>query len=185
MTEAKKRETTKDNPKKKPGCPSSYTEELAEKICDLIGQGKSEAEISKMQGMPCEATISNWKIAHREFLELSARARERTAVRYRARALKAAEELDTKVEKALKGELLVGDEPCYELPRTYIEAKKILIQELNREAALRDDANFGDRKRVDLSGSVKHEVSESFDLSGLSTEQLEQLDDLLKNAETA
>lgn len=184
MATAKKVQTA-DKPKKKLGRPSSYTEETAQKICDFIEHGYSEAEISKMQGMPAETTIGLWKDAHPEFLVLSARARAKSAAMYRARALKLAEELSDKASTALKGELLVGDDACYELPKTYVEAKKVLIQELNREAALRDDANFGDRKRVDLSGSVKHEVSENFDLSALSTEQLEQLDSLLKNAETS
>lgn len=180
MTTTKKTKAT-DTPKNK----AKYTEALAEEICRLISEGKSDSEISKMPGMPHRSTMSEWRTTHPKFGEQSARARESSAAVWRERAMTEAAEVSAKAEKALKGELLVGNEPCYELPRTYIEAKKILIQELNREAALRDDANFGDRKRVDLSGSVKHEVSESFDLSGLSTEQLEQLDDLLKNAETA
>ena len=195
MTTTKKTKAT-DKPKNKKGVPSKYSEELAEKICKLIEEGFSETEICEKHLIeekfpesnlktPCRETLTDWKHAHHDFLLRSARARELSAAVWRERAMTEAAEVSAKAEKALKGELLVGDEPCYELPRTYIEAKKILIQELNREAALRDDANFGDRKRVDLSGSVKHEVSENFDLSGLSTEQLEQLDDLLKNAETA
>ncbi len=183
MTEVKKKETAKDKPKKKVGRPSGYSEELAKKICDLISQGNSEAQISKMEGMPSVDTMGNWKDAHPEFLVQSARARAKSAALYRARALKMAEELSEKATDALEGNLLMGDDACYELPRQYVEAKKILIQELNREAAIRDDANYGDRKRVDLSGNVKHQVSENFDLSALSTEQLEQLDELLKNAE--
>lgn len=189
MTVAKKKVQTenkaKNKPKKKTGRPSTYTEETAQKICDFIEHGYSEAEISKMPGMPGESTMRQWKNAHPEFTALSAHARAKSAALYRARALKLAEDLSDNASMALRGELLVGDDACYELPKTYVESKKILIQELNREAALRDDANFGDRKRVDLSGSVKHEVSENFDLSSLSTEQLEQLDSLLKNAETS
>lgn len=171
--------------KKKPGAPSKYSEELARKICELIAQGKSEAKISKMAGMPSEMTIRRWKDEHPDFCALSARARATSAAMYRAQALQAAIDLNEKSEQALDGGLILDGEKFYDLPKMYVETKKILIQELNREAALRDDANFGDRKKVTVDGGLNVKQEETFDLSGMSTEDLEKLDELLKNAQTA
>lgn len=42
-----------------------------------------------------------------------------------------------------------------DFPKGYVDAKKLLVQELNREAAIRDDSRFGDRKRVDVTGTVE------------------------------
>lgn len=171
--------------KKKPGAPSKYSEELARKICELIAQGKSEAKISKMAGMPSEMTIRRWKDEHPDFCALSAHARATSAAMYRAQALQAAIDLNEKSEQALDGGLILDGEKFYDLPKMYVETKKILIQELNREAALRDDANFGDRKKVTVDGGLNVKQEETFDLSGMSTEDLEKLDELLKNAQTA
>ncbi len=171
--------------KKKMGAPSKYTEALARKICDLIAQGKSEAKISKMAGMPSEATITRWKESHPDFCDLSARARAKSAARFREQALDAAIALGKRAEDALEGHFEVDGGKVIELPKSYVEAKKVLIQELNREAALRDDANFGDRKKVTVDGGLNVKQEETFDLSGMSTEDLEKLDELLKNAQTA
>ncbi len=171
--------------KKKPGAPSKYSEELARKICDLIAQGKSEAKISKMAGMPSEATITRWKESHPDFCDLSARARAKSAAMFRAQALETAIALGKRAEDALDGHFEVDGGKVIELPKSYVEAKKVLIQELNREAALRDDANFGDRKKVTVDGDLNVKKEETFDLSGMSTEDLLKLDELLKNAQTA
>ena len=62
-----------------------------------------------------------------------------------------------------------------------MKAKKLLIQQLNREAGLRDDKNFGDRKRVAVTGAdggaVK--VEEKTDLSGLPLAKLKAVRELL------
>ena len=59
----------------KMGRPSIYTPELAEKICDLIREGKSERQICKMPGMPDAKTLLRWKDTNSDFCLQSARAR--------------------------------------------------------------------------------------------------------------
>mgnify|MGYP001531756412 FL=1 len=65
--------------KNKVGRPSSYTQELADEIIELIRNGYSEREICRKRGMPSLKTLWNWKDQHPEFLRQSARERELTA----------------------------------------------------------------------------------------------------------
>lgn len=158
-----------EEPKKKIGRPTGYSVERGEKICELIAQGKSEAEISKIDGMPSVGTMWNWKCKYPEFLELSARARARSAALFREKALKIAEEMNSfadEVERSHRNAVEKdADDPQYDengnrvktpkldIPQGWVEAKKIAIQELNREAGLRDDANYGERRKVAVTGA--------------------------------
>lgn len=54
--------------------PSSYTPVLAERICELIAQGKSKRQIEAMDGMPNRETIDAWCLKHEGFASQYARA---------------------------------------------------------------------------------------------------------------
>lgn len=165
------------------GRPSLYSEELAATVLDLIREGHSEAEIGSMPGMPSKVTIRNWKNAHDDFLSLSVRAREESAALFRERALREAEKLSELATKCLDGQVTVSGAQVFELPRTYVEAKKVLIQELNREASMRDDRNFGDRKRVKVDADLKHNAKPlELDLTAFSDDELQKLDELINGA---
>lgn len=56
--------------KKRVGRPEiKITPELADKICDLLAEGKSVREIGKMEGMPSVATIRRWVRTDKGFRE--------------------------------------------------------------------------------------------------------------------
>lgn len=160
------------------GRPSAYSEALANKICGMIEEGYSEREIGRMRGMPCPFTLRRWKDEHPEFCARSAQARATSAELFDDRRRQKAEELTTIARKALE----TGED----IPRGVVEALKASMQEDARSAAMRDDSRFGDRKRVALTGAnggaLEVKKEETFDLSGMSTEDLEKLDELLKNA---
>lgn len=42
------------------GRPSDYTEEIADRICDLIADGKGLREICRGEGMPGRRTVLDW-----------------------------------------------------------------------------------------------------------------------------
>lgn len=61
----------------------SYSEELAEKVCEYIALGYSVQKVSKQEGMPAPSTIFSWLSKHESFVEKYARARkERTNARF-------------------------------------------------------------------------------------------------------
>lgn len=165
--------------KNKVGRPSSYTQELADEIIELIRNGYSEREICKKRGMPSLKTLWNWKDKYPEFLRQSARARVDSADFYNDRRMKKAEELYEIAQRHLKA----GES----IPKGVVEAIKISIQEDARESGLRDDSRYGDRKRVALigadGGAVKVETRQQYDLSNLSVSDLEKLEAILNGIE--
>lgn len=166
--------TAKKTTPKKTGRPTKYSAALAEKICDLIREGSSLRKIAKMPGMPAVDTMRKWKDMYPDFLALSARARAESAALYREKALGIAQETAKTAVKALRGEITDAlGEPVKDLPRGYVEAQKLLVQELNREAAIRDDRNYGDRRRVAVTGADGGAVKiETKQVTSLSNEEL-------------
>lgn len=65
--------------KGKGGRPTSYSPELATRICDLVAQRVPVVKICDMDGMPDKATLYRWKRQHTEFCDNYARAREHRA----------------------------------------------------------------------------------------------------------
>nr|DAV51136.1 MAG TPA: DNA-binding protein [Caudoviricetes sp.] len=132
-------EQTKAAPKKM-GRPSKYTEELAQKICDLIREGKSERQICKMPNMPTAMTLRRWKEGNPDFCAQSARAREESAEKFNDELLDLQDELNDQLQTRLS----TGED----FPKGAVEAYKVLMQEKARQAAWRDDSRYGNRKTV-------------------------------------
>ena len=65
--------------KRKTGRPSKYSDELAEKICEKIANGRSLRSICAEDGMPPMKTIYRWLEANEEFRHQYARARDKQA----------------------------------------------------------------------------------------------------------
>ena len=135
----------KTTPRKKKGRPSSYTPELAQKICDLIRDGYSERKICMMADMPDYATIKRWKDDHPDFCAQSARAREESAEKFNDELM----ELQHELHRELEARLVTG----HDFPKGAVEAYKALMQEKARQAAWRDDTRYGDRKTVKVDAS--------------------------------
>lgn len=59
------------------GRPSSYTEEIAARVCAEMAEGKSLRSICRDEALPPESTVRNWAVEDREgFAARYARARE-------------------------------------------------------------------------------------------------------------
>jgi len=58
------------------GRPSKYNDELADKICLWIGEGKSLNSFCKTKGAPHLSTVTRWIVAHDDFRNKYVRARE-------------------------------------------------------------------------------------------------------------
>ena len=61
------------------GRPSSYTEEIAEAICERLSQGESLRAICGEAGMPSQSMVFRWLEADEGFRERYTRARARQA----------------------------------------------------------------------------------------------------------
>lgn len=58
------------------GRPSTYTQELADKICETIAQGYSMRTVCSKEGMPAMSTVFKWLRENKEFSEQYTRATE-------------------------------------------------------------------------------------------------------------
>ena len=66
-----------DEAEKRPvGRPSSYTDDIAERICERLAQGEPLARICDDDDMPAFRTVFRWEAEKPDFRQLSARARE-------------------------------------------------------------------------------------------------------------
>jgi hypothetical protein len=61
------------------GRPSSYTPEIAERICDAIAGGSNLEQLSRDPGYPDKDTLYAWLRKHKEFSDEYERARTRRA----------------------------------------------------------------------------------------------------------
>lgn len=58
------------------GAHSSYTEQMADAICEWIAEGKPLREFCRQEGSPAWRTVYDWLEAHPEFAARFTRARE-------------------------------------------------------------------------------------------------------------
>ncbi len=65
--------------KRSVGRPSKYTQELADKLCAELAQGKSMRTVCKSPDMPIMSTIFRWLRTDEEFCNQYARAKEESA----------------------------------------------------------------------------------------------------------
>jgi len=63
----------------KAGRPSTYDQQVADRICELMAEGNDMGTICEMAGMPSRSTVSRWAAARPDFAEQCARAREALA----------------------------------------------------------------------------------------------------------
>ena len=59
--------------------PSDYTQEIADKICAQLAEGKSLRTVCLQEDMPDKQTVFSWIRTHKEFLDQYARAKEESA----------------------------------------------------------------------------------------------------------
>lgn len=61
------------------GRPTTYNQEIVNKICALLAQGQSLRTVCKGEDMPCIATVLTWIRVYPEFLSQYTRAKEESA----------------------------------------------------------------------------------------------------------
>lgn len=61
------------------GRPTTYNEDIANKICERISEGESLRSICREEDMPAKATVFTWLNKHKEFSDQYTRAKEEQA----------------------------------------------------------------------------------------------------------
>lgn len=81
------------------GRPTSFTQEVADLICDKIAEGESLRKICDSEEMPNKATVFRWLAANEEFSDQYARARESQADTLFDEVLAIADQYDSATDK--------------------------------------------------------------------------------------
>ncbi|OOF85122.1 terminase small subunit [Rodentibacter ratti] len=152
--------TSKGVGKKKVGRPSSFIQEVADDICQLIAEGESLRKVCSRPGMPSQSMIFRWINEQPEFREQYARARENQA--------------DFLLEEMLEISDLATPEDV-SVAKLRVDARKWYITKVAPK-------KYGDRITQEISGVdgnvVQIEVKKEIDLSVYSDDELRLLREL-------
>jgi len=155
-------------------------QQIVSEVCELIRKGKSYRQIHKMQRdtgefYPAPKTLCEWGDKYADVGKQFARARKDSAEFWDDKATQETEYLAEKTRQYLdKGE---------DMPKGVAQAMQVVIQRYAKNAALRDDSRYADRKHIALGGE-QDAPPVKMDLSGVSTENLRKIRELLTNGNT-
>lgn len=93
--------------KRKTGRPSKYSDEMAEKICEKIANGRSLRSICAEDGMPTTSTVCKWLIENKEFSEQYARARDKQADYFAEEIIEIADSVEAESASVAKAKLQI------------------------------------------------------------------------------
>jgi hypothetical protein len=138
---------------KRTGRPSSYTEELGDRICELLAEGVSLRQITLMDGMPTWGTVMDWAFEggrgahHPSFSIKFARAK-----RIGTHAM--AEEVREISDDARYDTKLVGRDGDIEVADAeWIARSKLRVETRFRLMGMWNKVDYGDKKHVELTGA--------------------------------
>ena len=138
------------------GRPSTFTEELADSICNQIAQGDSLNQISKREGMPDAATVHRWMNKNPDFAANIARAREAQAEFYAESIIEIADELE--IDATYKGEDVKLDVSAAAVARN-----RLRIDARKWHASKLAPKKYGDKLEVDQTTRIADLTTEQID----------------------
>jgi len=136
------------------GSGSKYTEEIADKICELVSNGVNLRKVCRMEGMPAWRTIYDWVVAHPDFATRLARARE---LGYEAIAEEALEISNTPV---MGHKQVMSDKSTYTTVEDMLGHRRLQIETRLKLLAVWDPKKYGNKVQVggDAENPVKIEA---------------------------
>jgi hypothetical protein len=125
------------------GRPSSFTQEIADEICERLAEGESLRSVCRSDGMPVQATVFRWLSIDEAFLKQYARAREAQADRLADEILDIADDSSRDTESTEN-----GDRPNSEWiarSRLRVDARKWLASKMAPK-------KYGDKVTQEITG---------------------------------
>lgn len=89
------------------GRPSVFSQELIDKICELIANGMSLRAVCSQEGMPSAVTVCKWLSENEEFSKQYARAREEQAVSFADEIIQIADSVEPDSAAVAKAKLQI------------------------------------------------------------------------------
>ena len=129
------------------GRPSTYTEEMADAICEQLASGRSLLKITDSEDFPSETTVYKWLNQQEEFAKKYARARELQADHYSAEIIDLSDKDRICEKRTIKAdgseEVVILDQ--VERTRLQIDARKWYASKLAPK-------KYGDKIQNEVSG---------------------------------
>lgn len=127
------------------GRPSSYSEEVAEAICERLSKGEPLAVICRDEAMPGYRTVYDWMRANEAFSASIARAREEGFDYIAADCLQIADDSAGDVK-------LVGDDEREVCNTEFVQRAKLRIETRLKLLAKWDPKRYGDKVTQEITG---------------------------------
>lgn len=136
------------------GRPSSYTDEIADLICERIAEGESLRSICGSEGMPAKKTVLRWLSDRESFRAQYARAREDQADHY-------AEEI-VAIADAAEGDFVETENgPAFNAE--HVQRSKLRVDARKWVASKLKPKKYGDRLDVESKGSLTITIAKGDD----------------------
>jgi len=154
------------------GRPSLYTPELAERICAELAKGRTLKSVCRDEGMPVEATVRAWALDKEgSFFARYAKARE---IGYLVMADETIDIADDGTNDYM-ARLGPDGETAYVLNGEHVQRSRLRVDTRKWLLSKALPKLYGDRIAVTDPDGGEFKINHSFDLSGLSEEQLEAI----------
>ena len=143
------------------GAPSTYTEEIADEICDSLAEGKSMVEICRADHMPNPSTVYRWLEANEAFRNRYARAREDQADTLADEIIDIADDAQNDWMERQGDDASIG----WQVNGEHVQRSKLRIESRKWIAAKLKPKKYGER--VELGGNVGMTVNLESDANKL------------------
>jgi hypothetical protein len=128
-------------PRAQKGRPSTFTDALADEICERLGEGEPLAVICRDEHMPAVRTVSHWKEKHPQFSADFARARDEGFDAIAVDCLNIADDNGKDVRYTDKGEETVNTD--------VIQRAKLRVETRLKLLAKWDPKRYGEKIAID------------------------------------
>lgn len=124
------------------GRPSSFTQEIADKICARLADGESLRAICRDEDMPCKTSVFKWLAADKAFADQYARAREAQA--------------DTMADEILeiaddgRNDTYMGEDGIERTDTDVIARSRLRVDARKWLASKMAPKKYGDRQAIDI-----------------------------------
>ena len=136
------------------GRPSTFTQEIADAICDGLSEGMTLREVCKQKGLPAESTVRTWVLDDREgFYAQYTRARE---IGYHAMADELLEVSDDGTNDWMERRD-DNDKLTYVLNGEHVQRSRIRVDTRKWLLSKALPKIYGDKQQVDTTLTVRHE----------------------------
>ena len=129
------------------GRPSTYSEEMANTICERLADGESLLSILESDGMPGYKTVMQWLCAHQDFAQNYARSREMYADLEFERTQRVAD--DGTNDWIASND---PDNPGYRANGEHIQRSRLRVDTMKWRLGRMAPKKYGDRSAVEISG---------------------------------